>query len=160
MVSNEYLDSTLFPLCQSYRGCFSSDNIPSIKKENLKTNNNFIVNLSRQNEPGSHFIALIITPDSAYYFDSFGNTCQNKDIINYLKVLGKKNYYNDLPIQSVSSDMCGFYCALQCLKYDENCTKKNLKLMFHTENLEANDNLCIRYIKKVLSHWNFHPSSR
>jgi hypothetical protein len=142
MVSNIYLNELLNPLCQSYGGCFSSDNIPSIApKEQI----NFIVNLSKEVETGSHFIALIIKERHVFYFDSFGNKCTNASILKYMSNLSREIVYNSVKIQDNTSKFCGFYCALIVLRNDKRC-QMNTDLLFHSSSLHLNDPLCIEYI--------------
>ena len=56
-------------ISRSFQGTYSIDNIPTIK------NNDFsiIINLSKQNEKGSHFVAIFNKQNKIIYFDSFGN---------------------------------------------------------------------------------------
>lgn len=148
-VTNTYLNELLFPFCSNYGGCFSCDNIPNVS---LHENVNFIVNLSKSSEPGSHFIALIIKKAHVFYFDSFGLPCNNDHILVYMHKLSRNIVYNAIKIQADNSKMCGFYCALIVLRNDSNC-KLSADLMFHSaENqLQLNDKLCIDYICRTLS---------
>ena len=149
MTTNIYLNELLFPVCSSYGGCFSSDNIPTIAQDQQI---NFIVNQSKASEQGSHFVSLIIKKDCVYYFDSFGQKCTNSDILTYMKTLSRNIVYNSIKVQDLDSKMCGFYCALIILRNDINCTMKS-DLKFHTapSDLHLNDKLCVNYICKTLN---------
>lgn len=151
MTTNTYLNELLFPLCKSYRGCFSSDNIPPYENNGINT---FIVNLSKQDEIGTHFVCLVIKPNVVYYFDSFGKKCGNEDILKYISNLDYKVYFNGLKIQHPKSLMCGFYCALVVLVNDERCNfKKDIKFSTQESSLLKNDSLCLSYIKRALKNW-------
>jgi hypothetical protein len=151
MTTNLYLNNLLSPICDTYGGCYSCDNIPDI---GTNTEINFIVNLSKVSEPGSHFVVLIIKKHFIYFFDSFGHKCMNAHILAYMAKLSRNIVYNSVKIQDFDSKMCGFYCALMILRNDKNCTMKS-DLRFHTDNaqLQLNDKLCVTYICKTLKTW-------
>jgi len=148
MTTNIYLNDLLYPLCGNYGGCFSCDNIPLVKSPT-----NFIVNLSKESESGSHFIALVIKDQSIFYFDSFGLPCTNDDILTYMANLSRRIVYNAVRVQDFTSKMCGFYCALIVLRNDDKCRLKGI-LNFHSTapNLHLNDKLCIDYICTTIAH--------
>jgi len=147
MTTNIYLDNLLKPLCNSYGGCFSSDTIPSLSETEER---NFIVNLSTQKEEGTHFICLIVTKNSCYYFDSFGMMCRNRNILSYMRTLKRKVYYNKQIIQDITSQFCGFYCALICLRNDSNFHHVNFDMKFFPTQRLRNDALCVKYICQTL----------
>lgn len=148
MTTNVYLNDLLFPVCSNYGGCFSCDNIPEIEQNQ---HINYILNLSKVNEPGSHFVALIIKKDLVYYFDSFGQKCTNPQILSYMARLSRDITYNSIKVQDLDSKMCGYYCALMMLRNDSNCTLKS-DIPFYTDKdkLSLNDKLCIDYICNTL----------
>lgn len=150
MVSNLYLNDFLYPLCKSYGGCFSCDNVPSVK---VGQSINFIINLSKESEPGTHFIALIIKEHTVFYFDSFGLKCSNRDILTYMENLSRKIVFNSFTIQDVNSKMCGYYCALLILRNDKNCKlKSDLYFYSSSKDLVLNDKLCVDYICGTIAH--------
>ena len=53
-ISNVYIDHLMNKISSSFRGTFSIDNIPTFDDESFS----LIVNLSKENEKGSHFIAI------------------------------------------------------------------------------------------------------
>lgn len=148
MATNLYLDELLIPLCDDFGGTFSSDNIPSV---DVKSKRNFIVNLSKEKEVGSHFITLCIRPTFIYYCDSFGKECYNLDILNYMNKLNRDIYVNRTKVQHEKSQMCGFFCALTILKNDSKCKNKT-DSVFSTDLLK-NDKLCVQHIINVLREW-------
>ena len=80
-ISNIYIDNLMNKISKTFWGTFSIDNIPLIKNDIFSV----IVNLSKQNEKGTHFIAVSSRKNRIIYFDSLGN--QNIDITleKYLK---------------------------------------------------------------------------
>ena len=73
-ISNIYIDNLMNKISKTFWGTFSIDNIPLIKNDIFSV----IVNLSKQNEKGTHFIAVSSRKNRIIYFDSLGN--QNIDI--------------------------------------------------------------------------------
>ena len=55
-VSNIYINDLMKKISCSFRGTFSRDNIPTFEEENFS----IIVNLSKEGETGTHFIAIFV----------------------------------------------------------------------------------------------------
>jgi len=149
MTTNIYLDSLLYPLCDSYGGCHSSNTLPPLSPDEEK---NFIVNQSADDEVGTHFVCIVVKRDIVFYFDPFGLPCSNENIQAYMSKCQRSIYHNTLTIQDVKSKMCGFYCALIVLQNDKRC-KDTSKLTFDTVHLLRNDKKCIRYICKTIEQY-------
>ena len=86
-ISNIYIDSLMEKISSSFRGTFSIDKIPMFKEENFS----IIVNLSKENEKGTHFIGISLLKNVIIYFDSYGVEAINSTIDKYLKKYRKKN---------------------------------------------------------------------
>ena len=67
-ISNLYIDHLMDKISSSYRGTFSIDNIPTFDDECFS----LIVNLSKESEKGSHFIAISSSKNKIVYFDLLG----------------------------------------------------------------------------------------
>merc|ERR1712105_226523 len=78
-ISNIYIDDLMKKISCSFRGTFLIDKIPTFKDEKFS----IIVNLSKENEKGTHFIGISSSKDTIIYFDS--------SIEKYLKKYRKKN---------------------------------------------------------------------
>lgn len=100
-----------------FKGVFPCDLLP--KKFSLPAI--FIINLSPHNEPGSHWVAVYISPKrSAFYFDSFGFPVKNCYIRRFLEIHSIKINYNRIQLQHVASNKCGKFCcafAISILKH-------------------------------------------
>ena len=68
-------------ISRSFRGTFSIDNIPVFDDDVFS----IIINLSKQNEIGTHFIAVYVLKNKIIYFDSFGNQLNDSSLKKYLK---------------------------------------------------------------------------
>jgi hypothetical protein len=105
-------------LGNNFLGVYPCDSTPRIKKLDNKS---VIFNLSKHNEPGSHYVAVIFNNDKIFYFDSYGKPLKNKHIKKTLMKFKIPIFYHIRPIQSNDSIFCGFFVlaylkALRTLK--------------------------------------------
>jgi len=112
MLSNLDIDVLVVKMgIPNFKGCYYKD---TLKK--IEPNSSYIINLnSEYNEKnernkGSHWIALI-TDDlkKAIYFDSYGER-EPTQIKNLLKCNQYKLGHTSKNIQSLMSNLCGFFC--------------------------------------------------
>ena len=112
MLSNFDIDALVVKLnIPNFKGCFYKD---TLKK--IEPSSSYIINLNSEfNEKdernaGSHWVALL-TDDlqKAIYFDSYGEKEPNK-IKNLLKCNQYKIAHTSKNIQSLMSNLCGFFC--------------------------------------------------
>ena len=89
----------------SFRGTFSIDKIPTFKDEQFS----IIVNLSKENEKGTHFIGISSSRNTIIYFDSFGIEHINLTLEKYLKKYSKKIIHSNIQLQHIFSSHCGFF---------------------------------------------------
>ena len=73
-------------ISSSFRGTFSFDKIPMFKEKNFS----IIVNLSKENEKGTHFIGISLLKNVIVYFDSYGVETIKLTIEEYLKKYKKR----------------------------------------------------------------------
>lgn len=100
-IAKSYLGNT-------FLGVFPCDANPNIQSKRQKLS--FIFNLSKHDEPGSHYVAVIIFRKKIYFFDSYGKKLTNTHIKNFLRKLNLKIFYHTEKIQPKNSIFCGFYC--------------------------------------------------
>ena len=111
-ISNMYIDNLMEKISSSFRGTFSIDKIPMFKEEKFS----IIVNLSKENEKGTHFIGISVSENVVVYFDSYGLETIDLTIEKYLKKYGKKFFiqifnYNIFSVLIVDSFVFLLYCA-------------------------------------------------
>lgn len=102
-----------------FKGVFPCDELP--KKFTLPAA--FVINLSKHNSRGSHWIGLFINKDrKAEYFDSFGFQPNQSEIIRFIKLNSKEYSFNNKQIQHISSNKCGKFVILFILAkmYNKN----------------------------------------
>ena len=112
MLSNHDISELVVKLnIPNFKGCFYKD---TLKK--IEPSSSYIINLNSEfNEKdernaGSHWVALL-TDDlkKAIYFDSYGEKEPN-EIKNLLKCNQYKIAHTSKNIQSLMSNLCGFFC--------------------------------------------------
>ena len=90
----------------SFIGCFACNNIPPIKRYP----SSFIVNTDKDDQPGTHWVAIYMTKKSCLFFDSFGEEVQENDIKIFLRKYYKKVIYSMVQLQDYKSVTCGQFC--------------------------------------------------
>ena len=90
-----------------FMGCFPSDNLPEIDNHLPRS---IIINTQPAEGGGEHWIAIVMTRKSCFYFDSFGCPIIELDIKKYLSKYYMKVVYSDICIQHVMSVKCGEFC--------------------------------------------------
>lgn len=135
-------------LGKHFLGVYPCDASPKIGKNIKKMS--IIFNLSKHDEPGSHYVAVIRKKNSIYYFDSYGKKLTNFHIKMFLHQFGLKIFYHTQQIQARNSIFCGFYC----LAYLIFVTKKFKTSfaaffnMFNTPPNKENDDIVTQFILK------------
>ena len=79
---------------------------------NVPKVSNYVVNLQSNTEGnGTHWTALIIEQENAFYFDSFG-ALPSLEIIQFCRKRHGKHhlYFNNCIIQDLRSELCRWYC--------------------------------------------------
>lgn len=120
----------------NFVGVFALDEIKNIR---LNRHNCIIVNMDLSTEEGSHWIAINFSKNGLlYYFDSYGFRPYKQEIWNFLSKHSRQFKWNRKLLQSLTSDVCGIYCAVFCLFM--NCDLEvKVFLTYFSEHLELND---------------------
>jgi len=112
MLSNHDIDELVTKMgISNFRGCFYKD-----KLKTIQPNSSYIINLNSElNEKGnvntgSHWCCLV-TDDmkQCIYFDSYGEKEPN-EVRNLLKCKQYSIAHTSKNIQSLMSNLCGFFC--------------------------------------------------
>ena len=69
----------------------------------------YIVNTHRSNQPGEHWVAIFFRENWAYYFDSYGQTPPDADILPFIEQNTRSYTYNKQRIQDGLIPVCGMY---------------------------------------------------
>lgn len=104
---NNFIKS--YQKCNIFKGVFACDTLP----RRITYPAAFVVNLSKHNESGSHWIAIYISEDKrAYYFDSFGFGINNTFIDSFLNQHSIHIAHNRKQLQHITSNKCGRFCCV------------------------------------------------
>ena len=112
MLSNFDIDELVTKMnIPNFKGCFYKD-----KLKKIQPNSSYIINLNSEfdeynnRNAGSHWCCLVIDDmKKAIYFDSYGENAPN-EIRNLLKSNQYKMGHTSKNIQSLMSNLCGFFC--------------------------------------------------
>jgi hypothetical protein len=146
-LTNEYVENLGKLICgKSFLGTFPCDILPNVSK---KKEFALIINLSKHNTTGSHFIAIYADKNEFCYFDPLGDKCKNMDIFKFIK-LNKNNRQFKQKFKKIQSDesiFCGFFCLAFLLS--KRLKMKNIKFFknFDRKNLNLNDEKVIKFIQ-------------
>lgn len=113
---------------------FASDTLPlKIRKFPVS----LIVNLDKQSQKGSHWVAIFIDgARTGYYFDSYGLPPFLPSIRRFLSYNCRKWTYGRRQLQSIDSSVCGQYCVLYLIhRNKKKSTKAFLKAFTRNSNL-------------------------
>ena len=149
-ISNIYIEGVLGELKLKYwNGVYSSDTIPQFQEENFA----IIVNFSKVNETGSHFVALARIEDEVFLFDSLATPKDKlpRTIYNFMNQTKARTLLN-FPIQDIISEYCGFYTIyfILLLSVSPKLRHKFSPSMFSLINLKGNDDICISLIQQMI----------
>jgi hypothetical protein len=148
MVTNVYIDSVMREI-KGFRGTFSSNNAPKLK--NMQS---AILNFSKYDEEGTHFIAIANYKNKCVYFDplSIKENFIPYEIKKYLK-----KYNNVLnvskKIQNNNSEFCGFFCMLFIISLSISKIFLFTILSKFKNDSEKNDALCVIHLKKAINKY-------
>ena len=94
----------------SFHGVYASDTMP--KKWIKRRPCNFVVNLSKEDQRGSHWVAIHLDADGyGEYFCPYGFPPLTKTLLDFLNHQTKRKWtYNSRQLQSAFTSMCGGYC--------------------------------------------------
>jgi hypothetical protein len=137
-------------LKNKFLGVYPADANPSITKTNTKNQDfSLIFNLSKHDQPGSHYVAILIKHNAIYYFDSYGRKLTNRYIKKFLKTFSKPIYYHTKKIQHQKSIFCGIF-TLAYLKIiqKENQSFSSFFKFFDNPATLNNDNVATNLIIK------------
>lgn len=144
-LSNEVLDNLMKSshACNLYFGTFPFDSMPSdvcAKKKFV-----LLVNV------GLHFVCIFANKNVVLYVDSLGRPSSLKEVQHFLRLCARPVFFNMKKIQSTSSTHCGLYACLFGLFF---CKRENQervgKMCFEKRNLLKNDQICLKYLKRLL----------
>ena len=128
---------------KGFLGCFASNDLPSFPKQLPAS---LIVNTHKKNQPGEHWLALVLTKQKCFYFDSFGVPIMEETIVSYLQQKYEKVTINNECIQHLYSESCGLYCIAFVKNVRSKTSFETFISKFNLLDLLKNDNIVLNLI--------------
>lgn len=85
-----------------------------------------------------------VTPDESEFFDSYGFPPETYGMDEY--VLRTSTYFNDKPLQGLTSDVCGDYCLFYLLHRAQNVDLNTIQAKFKRYDSQWNDAQVAQFI--------------
>lgn len=148
-LSNHYVEKVGRKILKkiNFLGVYPCDIHPAINK---RKNFSVIFNTGDSTTSGEHFVCLYKNRKNIFYFDSFGNKPDDKNILLFLKKFNVKLIWNSVKIQSDNSNFCGFYCLAFLLSIEHKINFNKFIMLFNKNNLNDNDKIVIYFILKQI----------
>ena len=128
---------------KGFLGCFAYNDLPPIPKILPAS---MIINTHRKNQPGEHWLALVLTKTKCFYFDSFGAPILEETIVIYLQQKYKKVTVNNECIQHFTSASCGLFCLAFVKNVNNKISFEKFISKFSLLNLLKNDNIVLNLL--------------
>ena len=104
----------------NFCGVFGLDELKQIDKHRKGL---IIFNTQPTTLPGQHWIALSITVDTIFYFDSLNSGFHsNECVAKFLIKMNRNVILNNIQIQPDVSNLCGVHCIVFCHIMSKNNT--------------------------------------
>lgn len=129
-------------LKKQFAGVYSSDTLPN--KRNSFTS--FIVNLDPKLLPGSHWVAIYFSKNTAHYFDSYGLSPRNSRIIKFMRRNSNEIKYNSHCFQDDFTITCGYFCLYFLYQSVRKRTLEDL----HLKNKKHNEQFIKKFVRNRL----------
>lgn len=126
-----------------FAGVFPSDKIPAIKQ----FPSTMVLNTDKHDEKGTHWLAVYIQDNNTLeFFDSYGlpPEAYGKDITRFTKKY-KRFSYNNVALQSLTSNVCGQYCIYFIIRRSQGLC---MKFIIQQLTGKKNDFRMFQFIKK------------
>lgn len=131
---------------EHFLGVYPADSMPQIN--NFKKTS-IIFNLSKHNEPGTHYVAVLFYNNNIFYFDSYGKPLTTKILKQNLAKFKLPIYYHKRAIQHKQSIYCSFF-SLAYLKARliNKMTPTQFFSMFNSPSNKQNDKIVFNFLLK------------
>ena len=90
-----------------------------------------------------------VIPDESEFFDSYGFPHETYDMDEY--VLRESTYFNDKPLQGLTSDVCGDFCLFYLLHRARNVDMNTIQAKFKRYDSQWNDAQVAQFINSYVN---------
>ena len=135
---------------QDFLGVFAVDELTLIPKGRTGL---LIFNTDTSQNTGQHWLALCITNNNIYYFDSLFSGFQHSiHFKEYMTFAKKRLTWNTIQIQHDLSDKCGIHCLVFCYAMRKKRNRTNYKSFlsdFSNLSIENREKLSLQYFSLI-----------
>lgn len=135
---------------KDFIGVFAVDQLSLIPKSKTGL---VIFNTDTSESIGQHWIALRITQNYIFYFDSLESEFhKSPNFVEYICFTNKELVWNTIQIQSYLSEKCGMHCLVFCYAMQKKKKKKyyrNFLKPFLNLSVEEREQLSLYYFNLI-----------
>ena len=126
-----------------FGGIFPRDKLPiTIAKKPVI----YIVNTDHSRGHGIHWVCIFIGVNNVIeYWDSFGFDIRHKEIHDFVVLNSTRYVFNNLVLQPLFSDTCGYYCLFFAKYKSRGVSMRGILRHFRVERPYYNDFIVKRY---------------
>jgi hypothetical protein len=129
---------------KNFVGVLSRNQLPS----SISFPSHFILNTQNSNQRGEHWLGLFYDVNGhCSFFDSYGNSPQYFNLLDFIKKTSNSYDFNNLKIQNFST-YCGIYCIF--FVYCKNLGYSTLKIKNLYKAIQKRYNSVDFYFKKFI----------
>jgi len=130
----------------TFIGVYPIDKLPKI----INGTFSIIINTDPHYKNGQHWLAIIkLEKGKCVYFDSYGKKPTNNLIVNFIdKNCNNNIIYNNQKLQSLYSNVCGYYCIIFLTFIKSGLTLNDFLIIFD-KNTNYNDLLIEELFKTI-----------
>ena len=123
--------------------------VPTHNLKNLDRTS-FIINLSIQGTPGTHFVAIVKDGDTLHYLDPIGWPPFQVHVYKLINTFECNTVlYNKTQIQAANAETCALYCAYFVLLFEVNYDNAGTTIPFQTH-LRFNNFIALYNVKQLI----------
>ena len=151
-VSNIYIEEVLLPRTKYFKGCYACNEIPTFLRHEKKFS--VIINLSRANEKGTHWVAVYKDHGTLIYYDPVGFPLINSDIKLFLNSISQEHQHNLFEYQCIYSKLCGYFVMLFTLLLERDMSFTQFRNLFSNK-CAKNNRIVIDLLKYTIEQLYF-----
>lgn len=135
---------------EDFLGVFAVDELMQIPPKKCGM---LIYNTDTSEKKGQHWIALCISKEDVFYFDSLNHGfIFISDAAKFFIKLKKNLFYNKIKTQTNESNTCGIHCMVFCSYMSSDISKERFSSFLNSYiplNIKERDNMTILYMSSL-----------
>lgn len=131
-----------------WKGFLAPDLKLSEKKSIKNPPHLYFVNTAPTYSGGEHWCVLIVRKKYCEFFDSFGKSPDNYDVLKSIVPQCKKIVYNGDRYQSYLAKTCGHHCIFFSILRARGISNKRIKKLYKKNDYRYNDSMVYKFVLK------------